>query len=334
MTADGYFLSRLFNGNIFEWHWPADAAPGADMTNLPCGCGGEDFGGSVTQANNGKVYLQAGKMSVWNCLLTGLDKTVPVAGGNFSLTAAQVKQAAVLREQGLQISAGTHRAIIKRAAVALTNNVYADFKGIEPLQYRKFEDSAVRTLLAHDDTNLYVAWDVRDSTPWVNGAKDISQIYSTGDTVDLQLGADPNADPNRGKAVAGDIRLAIGNVGGKPTAVLYKFVSDVKKPRTFSSGVVKAYQVDYVDEMPEAKVNVKVDKDHYTVEAAIPLSSLGIHLVPNLIVRGDVGVTHGDPSGTRTKLRTYWSNQQTGLVDDMVFELQLTPQNWGQFTLE
>ena len=41
-------------------------------------------------------------------------------------------------------------------------------------------------------------------------------------------------------------------------------------------------------------------------------------------------MTHGDPSGTRTKLRTYWANQQTGLVDDVVFELQPAPKNWGE----
>ena len=62
----------------------------------------------------------------------------------------------------------------------------------------------------------------------------------------------------------------------------------------------------------------------------MPLATLGLRLKPGLALRGDVGVTHGDPSGTRTKLRTHWANQQTGLVDDIVFELQLTPKNWGE----
>ena len=61
---------------------------------------------------------------------------------------------------------------------------------------------------------------------------------------------------------------------------------------------------------------------------------LGLNLTPNLALRGDLGVTHADPSGVRTKLRTYWSNQQTGLVDDVVFELQVTPQNWGELQFE
>jgi hypothetical protein len=188
--------------------------------------------------------------------------------------------------------------------------------------------------LAHDGTTLYLGWEVRDATPWVNGATDISQMYACGDTVDFQLGTDPAAKAGRGKPVQGDLRLSIGNYQGKPTAVLYKFVSGEKKPRMFTSGVIQGYQVDWVDVLAEAKVQVKTTKEGYVVEAAVPLASLGLSLTPNLTLRGDVGVTHADPSGARTKLRTYWANQQTGLVDDIVFELQLTPQNWGELVFE
>ena len=116
--------------------------------------------------------------------------------------------------------------------------------------------------------------------------------------------------------------------------MLYKFIAVQKKPHTFTSGVIQGYQVDWVDVLPEARVQVKVEQNRYIVEAAVPLVSLGLTLTPNLTLRGDVGVTHGEASGTRTKLRTYWSNQQTGLVDDVVFELQLTPQNWGELVFE
>jgi hypothetical protein len=174
---------------------------------------------------------------------------------------------------------------------------------------------------------------VKDATPWVNGAQDISQMYSCGDTVDLQLGTDPEAPLKRTKAAKGDIRVSIGNFNGKPTAVLYRFISDQKKPRTFSSGVVQGWQVDYVDVLAEAEINVKIDAGKgYIVEAAFPLAALGVKLTPKVVLRGDVGVTHGDSAGVRTRLRTYWFNQQTGLVDDVVFELQPEPANWGDFT--
>ena len=334
LTADGFYLTRLFSGNVFDWRWPAEAKPGADMTDLPPGSGGEDFGGSVTQAKDGRVYVQSGKMAIWNILLSGLEQTVSIPGGKVTLTAAETKQAQALREEALQSAKVGAKATVKRASVAFTGNLQQDFKGCLLLDFQKMDDARVHTALAHDGTTLYIGWEVKDSTPWVNGATDISQMYACGDTVDLQIGIDPEANAKRQKAAKGDLRLSIGNYQGKPTAVLYKFISADKKPRTFTSGVIQGYQVDWVDVLAEAKVKVKTGKDGYVVEAAVPLASLGLSPTSNLTLRGDVGVTHGDPSGARTKLRTYWANQQTGLVDDVVIELQLTPQNWGEMVFE
>jgi hypothetical protein len=66
------------------------------------------------------------------------------------------------------------------------------------------------------------------------------------------------------------------------------------------------------------------------VEAAIPLASLKLSPKSGKSILGDIGVTHGDPAGQRTRLRTYWCNQQTGIVDDAVFELRMEPKNWGE----
>jgi len=70
------------------------------------------------------------------------------------------------------------------------------------------------------------------------------------------------------------------------------------------------------------------------VQAAIPLETLGLKSAQGLALRGDFGVTHGDPAGQRTRLRTFWSNQHTGIVDDAVFELQMEPRNWGELILK
>ena len=304
------------------------------MTDLPAGSGGEDFGGSLTQAKDGKVYIQAGKAGVWNVALDGLEKAVAIPGGKVQITEADAKKALALREQTLQQTAGGSLAVAQ-ATIAFTGNFDQDFKACDRIAFQKSEDAGVRTAMAYDDAKLYIGWQVKDSTPWVNGAQDISQMYACGDTVDLQLGTDPAADPKRGKAVKGDLRLSIGNFKGKPTAVLYRFVSDQKKPRTFSSGVVQGWQVDWVDVLAEAEIKVKVDAGKgYVVEAAVPLAALGLQPSPKLSLRGDVGVTHGDPAGARTRLRTYWSNQETGLVDDVVFELQPNPRNWGEFKFQ
>jgi len=156
------------------------------------------------------------------------------------------------------------------------------------------------------------------------------------DPVDLQLGTDPEADENRAEAGKGDLRLSIGSFRGKPTAVLYRKIAEQKAPKTFSSGVVKNYVMDSVVVLAEAKVAAKVDAKgkRYVVEAAIPLAALGLKLTDGRALRGDFGATHGDKSGKDTMLRSHWSNQATGLVDDEVFELMMQPANWGELVFQ
>ncbi|HTU24279.1 MAG TPA: hypothetical protein VMF30_02705, partial [Pirellulales bacterium] len=146
---------------------------------------------------------------------------------------------------------------------------------------------------------------------------------------------DPAADKNRDDAQQGDLRLSIGNFQGQPTAVLYRRVSGTKKPAVFSSGVVKSYAMDFVDVVRLENLKVKVNPGHsYLLEAAIPLTTLGLQPAAGLTLRGDFGVTHGDRAGARTRLRTHWANQHTGLVDDAVFELRMQPTHWGELTFQ
>ncbi len=134
----------------------------------------------------------------------------------------------------------------------------------------------------------------------------------------------------------GDLRLSIGNFQGQPTAVIYRKVADEKRPKIFSSGVIKEYPMDSVATLPDAKVEVKLDSQNkkYVVEAAIPLASIGLKPADGLALRGDFGVTHGDKSGKDTLLRTHWNNQATGLVNDEVFELKMEPANWGEISFQ
>ena len=88
--------------------------------------------------------------------------------------------------------------------------------------------------------------------------------------------------------------------------------------------------MDYVSLIDGALIHVKVQPGKgYVVEASLPLAALGFTPREGLTLHGDFGVTHGDAAG-RTRLRTYWSNQHTGIVDDAVFELQVEPKNWGE----
>ncbi len=333
LTSSGFFLTRLFSGNVFEWDWP-EPVPGADMTHLPPGGGGEDFGGSAIVADDGGFLVQAGKMGIWNIEVEHLDESVMIEGGAIELDMDDTLRALQFREAALQTAAGASQYTIHAGAVNFSGDFGFDFRDCAPLDFAKTPEARVRAAAAYDDSTLYLGWEVTDDTPWVNGAGDPAQLYACGDTVDFQIGADPDAAADRADAAKGDLRLSIGNFGDKPTAVLYRFVCDEKKPRLFSSGVVQGYQVDNVEVLSDAVVSVLESAGHYTVEASIPLAALGLKPDSGLKLRGDFGATHGNPSGDDTRLRTHWANQQTGLTDDIVFELQVHPSNWGTLIFE
>jgi len=218
----------------------------------------------------------------------------------------------------------------------LTGELDKDFAFAEVLKYQKDDATACRTAAAWDEKNLYVGWEVKDPTPWINGADVPEDMYLRGDTVDLQLGTDRAAPKDRKEAVLGDLRVSIGPFRDKPTVVVYRKVAKEKHPKAFSSGVVKGYEMESVVVLDAAKVKVKVDAGakRYVVEAALPIVALGITPSSGTVLRGDVGVTHGDKAGQRTVLRSYWKNQNTGLVSDAVFELQMTPAAWGDVQLK
>ncbi len=342
LTEDGFYLTRLFEGDPMKVKWPERAVPGADMTHCPPGMGGEDFGGSIAQGPDGKLYVQAGKTAFWNLEVTGLETVRKLAQSDagssrersITVTAADVEKARTLREQQLQTTVGTRRLAVKKLTPKFTGNLDRDFQGAEIVRYQKTDDTAVRSVTAWDNQTLYLAWDVHDQTPWINGAQTPENLYLSGDTVDFQLGTDAHADPKRDQAGLGDLRLSIGNFKGAPTAVFYRPIAKIKHPKTFSSGVVKEYIVDRVEVLSEVQIKVTLRRNSYLVEAAVPLSLLDVQPTDGMRLHGDFGVTYGDPAGQRTRLRNYWNNQHTGIVDDAVFELKLEPQHWGELTFQ
>ncbi len=334
LSSSGYYVSRLFEGDPMKIKWPDEAVPGANMSTAPPGMGAEDFGGSVIRANDGAVYVQAGKTAFIDCKLSGLDTVKVLGSGRLTIAPADMLKAQQFKVEYLRVSDAKKVAEVKRKSVKLTGRPNEDF-GTQPISFGS-DYARIQTWLAHDADNLYAAWQVDDNTPWINGATGFENMYAGGDTVDFQLGTDPGADKNRSQAVRGDLRLSIGRLLGKNTAVLYRRVSDRKAPKSFYSGTCKGgYTMEFVGKLDNLKIEAKPNGDRqYFVEVAIPLRELGVALKPGLKLRGDVGVTYGDPAGQRTNLRVYWSNKATGIVADEVEELKVQPSLWGEFDFE
>jgi hypothetical protein len=100
--------------------------------------------------------------------------------------------------------------------------------------------------------------------------------------------------------------------------------------KTYSSPV-GSRKFDRVEVLKNAQVVINKEKEKYTVEVAIPLAALGLKPEPALEVKGDAGYTSSDAAGITNTARTYWSNQNTGLVNDLPGEAALRPGEWGSF---
>ncbi len=335
LTEEGFYLTCLFNGDYLNWTWPGKPVLGANMNGAPSGAGGEDFGGYVTVGRDGKVYAQSGHTAYWNLEITGWDQTRRLPVQTVAISKADFQAAARIAQTMDEKKHERQTYTLKRHKPgAFYANLNADFKGQQRETFARQNAARVHFAASYDDRHLYLGWQVHDKTPWVNGAEEAQYMYARGDTVDLQMGTLPLAERKGGEALAGDLRLSIGNLKGQPAAVLYRKVSETKRPQSFSSGVIADYPLDFVAVVPEVRIQVKIRGDAYWIQAAVPWTTLGLTPPPGLVFPADVGATHGDAPGTDTVLRTHWNNRTTGLVNDEVFELKMTPRNWGEFRVE
>ena len=335
LTERGFYLTRLFEGDPMKTAYPELAAPGAVLDRCPPGAGEEAFGGAIAQTEDGRLFAQVGSTSFWNVEVVGWEAIRGLSGGSLTLTPEDVEKARAFRERYLQPVSTARDLAAHRATPVFTGRLDRDFAGAELVRYEKEESTAVRTAVAWDDLNLYVGWEVKDPTPWMNGADAPEFMYARGDTVDLQLGLDPRASTNRSEPVLGDLRVSIGDYRGKPAVVVYRKEAVEAHPRSFQSGVIKDYRMASVLVVEDARVEVKVDAPNrrYTVEAALPWTTLGARPLRGALLRADFGATFGNPAGNDTVLRSYWSNPNTGLVSDEVVELQMNPRPVGDVAI-
>jgi len=313
LTSDGLYLDEMFKdvrmgGSVDAYH-----------------IGGECFGGFFGRSEkDGNYYLQSGHTDYRIFRIHGLSEAKR-ASGSVTVTAEQVIAAA--NNQVRAVAATSER----KEAVAPYGSK-ADSRDFE-IRWDKGQGKfPVTAGVAWDEKNLYVHYQVRDTSPWVNNGKDWTTLFKTGDSVDLQLGTDPQANPARRGPVPGDLRLLIAPFQGGNVAVLYRHrVPGAKNPVAFNSPW-RSEKVDVVERLDAVKIEVKKGTEDYRVDVAVPLSALG--LKPPGAFRADLGVIYGDPGGAINMLRSYWSNQATGLMNDVPGEIMLHPNLWGTLTLK
>ena len=341
MTTDCLFVGTLFQ----DTRLPAEGLPDKEsqLRGMPLEGlteGGEPFNGWFGRQDDGKVRLTTGMPRQAGMILgvNGLESIRRFEGGAITVDAAALVRAdADNTARARKVEQPKTYAITPlRAAPPIDGSGAKWPKGPALTIAREGQVERATARIAYDATNLYVLVDVQDASPWRNAGKDLARLFKTGDAVDLQLAADPNANPKRANPAAGDLRVVLAALDGKPVAVLMAPVD-----KSAPAGVAKAYtspvgtkRFDRVAVLANAKVAVKTQGDRYVVEASIPLQALGLSPKPGLKIRGDVGFISSDAAGLINTARTYWANPNTNLVNDEPLEAWLYPIEWGEFVFE
>ena len=294
--------------------------------------GGEPFGGSFNRSEkDGNYYLQTGGNGFRIYKLEGLDQIKRQQGSLTVEPATLLALAKHAKDKQAEKAARKQTVAQKIATPLKIDGEPNDWPAPASITWDRQKKFPVTVNCGYDANYLYLFYDVRDDSPWLNHGKDWTTLFKTGDSVDLQIGTNPAAPVSRREPVPGDLRLIIAPFEEKNIAVLYRYkVGDgvkSKNPVTFTSPW-RSVTVDSVEKLDDAKIAIKTSGNGYRVEAAIPLKTLGLNPAAGKIT-ADFGVLYGDDEGSNIALRSYWSNQFTGLVNDVPGEIMLSPDAWG-----
>jgi len=334
LTADGLYLGRVYQDCRRADAWTFNQPPTPQQLST-VSLGGEHFGGSFQRVKDTDGlwhfrYVGAGDNVSCNVTeLTGLEAAHRLPGENFTVTARQWQNADRLRQQR-----ATEVLEPKRATITRLAQVTIDGKATE------WPAARVNGFaLGYDNTNLYLYYEGEAGHPTFQNAAtagNFAEAFKHGDVVDVLLETKAGANPDRQDAAQGDLRVSFTLVDGAPAAILYDYVAPgtpAAQHRTFSSPW-QTVEIDRVVRLPEAQIAITHDATHFTLEAAVPLTSLHLDPAKMPTLKGDFGIVVSDQTGTRTIDRRYWSNPNTKIISDLPSEARIQPDLWGTLVFE
>ena len=325
-TADGLLAGHLtlHTRDPRVEGWPAEHARGTKMGNITAGQ--EHFQYFFIQAADGKFYALIGGGSINVMEVRGLER-IRRGEAEFRVTPEMLQKTQAWEARRAQ------RAVFTRAAVQECPH------GAPTLDGRMNENEwpAVTRIgdwatfgMQYNEDRLFLGWTVTGRGAFTNGGEDFRRCFKTGAAVDVQLGTRADAAPDRRAPEAGDIRILVTRLKGKPVAVLYRPVApDAPKSERYETAtLVASTSIDQVKILEAAVIAVQEGGDSYSVEASIPLKDLKLAPAPDRMLKMDWGVltTH---DGFFTHTRTYWANSTATGVSDEPLEARLQPNLWG-----
>lgn len=320
ITTDGLIVAKLLRDSAEGGEAGPDVYKGETIQRL-------------NKLDDGRLILSHGKNAHHMLQVTGLEN-VKRFSGSFELTAEQAKQAAVrLSEQKEKADESAPISITLAKNPPTVDGKLDDWDwkaagAIGPKDGMPRAELALRTV----GKNLFAAFKVFKKGPYVNTAKaDPTQLFLTGDAVELRFRAEPAADAKDKKPIMGDCRLVMGKSDGKPVAILYRaVVPNAKNPVVFRNPAGTEVVFDSVEVVKDAVVTIADTADGYVVEASLPIDFLGGNLWPSRSIPGDAGIIVADSTGRRV-VRICRFNKDTQVVSDVPTEAALQPEKWGSY---
>jgi hypothetical protein len=315
-TRDGLYVAQLFKDQRL-------GEMGPDVLNAETGCGQ-----LLRTDKSGRYLLLGGDTDGRASEVLGLN-TVQRFHGTHTVTPDDVVavQQAQAESAGLKVRA--QRLSIGRGRSALS--VVSGVTRVVDAR-RGFTARA-----AYDRQNLYVSYDVETPFDLVNAIPDPQIVFKGGNLLDIQLAANPEADPQRTKPAFGDIRILVTRQGGSPMAVVYR-----PKIKGFHGQAVVLKSPTGQEAFDAIEVGDQIRLDYHKTPAGfsalvtIPLALLGWTPQAGSSVRLDLGYLFGNSTGNQCAQRVYWSNRSptAGIIGDVPSESRLEPNQWGTATVE
>jgi hypothetical protein len=339
-TKDGLLAATVFEdmrqGTL--WRMPSSSR---NMSLKGVSLGEENFWPTITGSSDGRVYLVDGARSAL-VRLDGMetirrlpDAVLTVTKDDLDRSRAWQMEAEAARQRA---AGGGVLKVELRSMAPVVDGSVDDWAGAFWVDIDKSGVSAyfsstskpydITAAVAVAGDRLYAAWRTGSEKLAENSGEMPVAPFKTGGALDLMLGADPSAAPGRREPVAGDVRLLVAVVDGKPRALLYRAVV----PGTREADKVpfsSPWRTVTFDRVDDVSSEVKFGAVGGNFEISIPLATIGLRPAPGVAVKGDIGILRGDASETTT--RTYWHNKATGITSDVPAEAMLTPALWGEF---
>jgi len=340
-TSEGMFIAQLFQDMRTGKPWNMPAAP-RNMPLNDVSLSGENFFPSIAQTPDGKIYIvDGGHASIVR--VDGLDTLRPIPAFNLQVTREQLDKA---RDYLMQEEAQRQRktgpksleVTVRAGAAPPLKDLIASLKTaswatidrrINQIGWNSKPDEA-QAAVTIAAGRLYAAFHTSEPNLPQNSGAVANAPFKTGGALDLMIGTDPHANPKRESPVAGDLRLLVYQVDGKPRAMLYRaVVPGTRDPVPFSSPsrTITLDQVKDVSNRVDLFSGAGTDSGTYAF--SIPLDALDLKPVAGETIKADIGILRGN--SVQTLQRVYWSNKATGITSDVPSEAELTPGLWGEW---